>query len=92
MAIKHFTFSDEPTTVDQLLARLENQSEIVMRFKRDSRGNPIKWRITGKIKRWKRDPNRFYVPIKHGLREYSSIESLEEFNHSFAFNAWPVSE
>ena len=26
-----------------------------------------RWRVSGKVQRWKRDPERFRVPIKYGL-------------------------
>lgn len=31
------------------------------------------WRRNGATQRWKRDPERFRIPIKYGLRAYSSI-------------------
>lgn len=32
-----------------------------------------RWRVNGKVKLWKRDPNRIEVPIKHGLYDYGLI-------------------
>jgi len=29
---------------------------------------PKTWRVNGKIKTWKRDPERFQLPIKYGLK------------------------
>jgi hypothetical protein len=34
---------------------------------------PIKWRVNGTIKLWKRDPARFQLPIKHGLYDYAYL-------------------
>lgn len=34
---------------------------------------PIKWRVNGKCKTWKRNPERFQLPIKHGLYSYGYI-------------------
>jgi len=34
---------------------------------------PIKWRVNGKIKLWKRDVTRFSIPIKHGLYDYAYL-------------------
>jgi hypothetical protein len=31
------------------------------------------WRVNGKIKTWKRNPERFKIPVKHGLWIYSYI-------------------
>jgi hypothetical protein len=30
-------------------------------------------RVTGRVRTWKRDPLRLYVPVKHGLRGYGFI-------------------
>lgn len=32
-----------------------------------------RWRRNGATQRWKRDPQRFRIPIKFGLREYGEI-------------------
>lgn len=34
---------------------------------------PINWRANGKCKTWKRSPERFQLPIKHGLYSYGYI-------------------
>ncbi len=35
---------------------------------RNRDGSALRARANGKVKTWKRDPNRFQVPVKHGLR------------------------
>jgi len=37
-------------------------------------GTPLRVRISGKCKVWKRDKERFRLPIKYGLRESSYID------------------
>lgn len=32
-------------------------------------------RVTGACKTWKREPARFRLPVKYGLREYAAIDS-----------------
>ena len=32
-----------------------------------------RWRVSGKVRRWKRDPERFRVPLKHGLYTYDAL-------------------
>jgi len=32
-------------------------------------GTPQRWRVNGKVKRWKRNPDRIEIPIKRGLYE-----------------------
>jgi hypothetical protein len=34
-----------------------------------------RWYITGKCKTWKRDANRFQVPLKHGLYTYGYLNN-----------------
>lgn len=42
---------------------------------------PVRWRANGKCKTWKRNPERFQLPIKHGLYSYGYI--TEENAHLF---------
>jgi hypothetical protein len=37
------------------------------------RHQAISWRVNGKVKTWKRDPNRFQVPIKHSRYVYGYL-------------------
>jgi len=32
-------------------------------------GSPLRCRVTGKIRLWKRDPDYFELPVKYGLRQ-----------------------
>ena len=36
-------------------------------------------KINGMVKTWKRDTSRFAVPVKYGLYEYDTIETLNRF-------------
>ena len=36
-------------------------------------GTPLRARVTGTVKTWKRDPNRIRVPLKHGLYQYGEL-------------------
>ena len=36
-------------------------------------GTPCKMRINGKVKTWKRDPRRVYIPWKYGMYNYGAI-------------------
>ena len=38
----------------------------------DTRGK--RWKVNGQVKRWKREPDRIHVPLKHGLYAYDSLE------------------
>jgi hypothetical protein len=32
-----------------------------------------RWKVTGKVKLWKRSPDRVQVPIKHGMYSYGYL-------------------
>jgi hypothetical protein len=36
-------------------------------------GTPQRWRVNGKVKTWKRSPERVQVPVKHGLYSFGYI-------------------
>lgn len=35
--------------------------------------NNKRWKVNGKVQRWKRSPERIRVPLKHGLYRYGAI-------------------
>lgn len=47
--------------------------------KRQGRGGaePLRVRVTGKVRTWKRDPERLEIPTKHGLRQNHTITEHE---------------
>ena len=49
---------------------------------KDSRGNPIKCRATGKCKTWKTRSEEFKLPVKYGLYQsfYITPENAHEWN------------
>jgi len=43
-------------------------------------GNPNgceRWKVSGQVKTWKKNPGRIRVPLKHGLRHYSAINETD---------------
>jgi len=44
-------------------------------------GTPVRWRRNGKTKTWKRKPEAFQIPVKHGLYDYGYItqDNANEF-------------
>lgn len=42
-------------------------------------GEVYRVKINGKVRIWKRNPDRFEVPIKYGLYEYATIDTLNRF-------------
>ena len=41
----------------------------------NSDGTPQRWRVNGQVKRWKRQPDKIRVPLKHGLYAYDYLEN-----------------
>lgn len=41
----------------------------------DSKRGPIVWRRNGATKTWKRDPERWQVPVKFGMYDYGYINN-----------------
>lgn len=41
-----------------------------------------KWRVNGKVKLWKRNPNKVRVPVKYGLYTYDYVteENLHQLS------------
>lgn len=42
---------------------------------RNADGTPARFRVSGKVKTWKRDPSRVEVPLKRGMYESNHIDS-----------------
>jgi hypothetical protein len=34
---------------------------------------PVRWRVNGMVKRWKRDPDRIQIPVKYGLYDHAYL-------------------
>lgn len=47
--------------------------------------NGKRWRVTGKVQTWKRDPNRIRVPLKHGLYAYGALITSDFVNGECSF-------
>jgi len=47
-------------------------------------GSPQRWIVNGKVKTWKRDPDRVQVPLKHGMYSYGYLteRNINEFSLS----------
>ena len=39
-------------------------------------GNVGHVKINGKVKRWKREPDRIEIPVKYGLYEYVTLDNI----------------
>lgn len=74
--IDHYTKTEkmyEPLILEEIKA-LRNHALIIGRNQ-----EVFRVKINGAVKLWKRDPNRFSVPVKYGLYEYARVETLGVF-------------
>jgi len=48
---------------------------------RNADGTPLRCRVTGKLRTWKRDPERFQLPVKYGLKTsfYITPDNCDEW-------------
>jgi len=75
-AIDHYTKQEKSyqfLTLDEIKA-LSGHALIV-----SNKGDIIRVKINGMVKTWKKDLNRFSVPVKYGLYECGRIEELNRF-------------
>jgi len=40
-------------------------------------GSPQRWKVNGKVRRWKRDSLRLEIPVKHGLYDYAVVKTAD---------------
>lgn len=59
-----------PVDLQEMIAHCSKHSHI---FLRDLKGNARTVKVNGKVRTWKRDPNRVEVPFKYGMYEYGTL-------------------
>lgn len=72
----------KPITLEEA-KKLQYRQTIYMIHKTNSDGKtPIRCRVNGKVKTWKRNANRVQVPLKHGLYDFGYLDetNLSEFS------------
>ena len=42
---------------------------------RNAKGECQRWRVNGKVKRWKRQPDKIEVPVKYGMYGYDYLRN-----------------
>ncbi len=47
------------------------------KFNKNADGTRQRWKVNGKPRTWKRDPNRIEIPVKHGLYSYDTITQYD---------------
>ena len=52
---------------------LKHGDILLSTIQRNAKDFPIKWKVNGRVKLWKRSPDRVQVPIKHGLYSYDYL-------------------
>jgi hypothetical protein len=67
---------------------------IYHRINTNADGSPQRWRVNGKVKTWKRYPEKVKVPIKNGLRncDYLTENELHYVSLSDKKDSLPLQE
>jgi hypothetical protein len=54
---------------------------IYYKHHRNADGTLARFRVTGKVKTWKKDPNRIRVPLKRGMYEFWALteDNINDF-------------
>ena len=66
-------------TMDKAQALLLTHGRILRHVTlRNADNTPVRARVNGKIKLWKRKPDDYLLPMKHGLRDCFYITSQNE--------------
>ena len=63
----------KPITLEQA-KNLEYRDMLYDLTLKNADGSPMRWRVNGKPKTWKRNPERVKVPIKYGLRGFDYLD------------------
>lgn len=80
-----YEFAAPIATIEDLKLMLRSShTNIVSRQYKNADGTPMRFRVSGQLKTWKRDSTRIYLPMKHGMYDNVSVSSLEEFNANYA--------
>lgn len=53
-------------------------------------GSPVRCRVNGKVKTWKREPEKFRLPVKHGLKRCFYIDDNRSVGDNCAY--WSTEE
>lgn len=50
-------------------------------YNKNADGSPQRWRVNGKLKTWKTQPDRFQLPLKYGLKsgDYLTQDNMMDF-------------
>lgn len=63
----------------ELAAKLNGMRELKHKTLKNANGTPQTFRLNGQVKTWKRDNMRIHIPLKRGMYQHESIDSVAEF-------------
>ena len=47
--------------------------------RKNSDGTPVRARVNGEVKTWKREPEKFCIPVKYGLKDCFYITNFDGY-------------
>jgi len=63
-------------TLDQA-KELKHGTIVYHTINKNSDGSAQKWKVNGKVKTWKKNPEKVQIPVKYGLYRYDYITENE---------------
>lgn len=63
-----------PASIAEMITHCDSNSHI---WFQSTDGTARQCKVNGKVRTWKRDPNRVEVPIKYGLYEYGTFTASD---------------
>lgn len=77
----------------ELALTLHHGQELWHISRTNADGSPVRARVNGRCKTWKRQPERFQLPMVHGLKNYFFYITSDEYAMSMSHpNMWALPE
>lgn len=83
---------DSPGITKEIALGLRHSQEIFHETERDRRGRPVKARVNGKVKTWKKYPEHFELPVKYGMSNAFRLSQSEFTNKWDDPRLWHLTE
>jgi len=67
-----------PLTIEKATS-LTYRTELAMNNQKNADGTCVRWRVNGAVKTWKTQPERFEIPVKHGMYDFGYVTNKNYF-------------
>jgi hypothetical protein len=59
--------------------KLTRGNKLAMNNHKNADGTCVRWKVNGVVKTWKTQPERFEIPVKHGMSDYGYVTEKNYF-------------